>query len=329
MRNPNGYGSVIKLKGNRRRPFMVRKTRGWNDKGHPIYDIIGYYATRKEAMLALADYNTNPYDIAQANMTVAELYERWLIVKAPLLGKSSQRNLKSAFNVHAKSLYNFKYVNIRSFHIQEIINNCSAGSSVKSIIRNLFCHLDNFAFEIDLINKRYANLVKVQSEPPKTEKRIFTNDEIKQIKQNQNDIFDVFTLILLYTGLRISELINLKKENVNIKEWYFRAGVKTSAGKNRIIPIHSCLKPAFLKLYNSDNKQFFNFNHQTVRNKIKERYDHIPHEARHTVRTLLARKNSDKICIDRIMGHVSSNTGDSVYTHKTLEELRETIELLD
>lgn len=54
MRNPNGYGSVVKLSGNRRKPFFARKTVGFNDKGHPIYEPIGYYAERKEAMMALA-----------------------------------------------------------------------------------------------------------------------------------------------------------------------------------------------------------------------------------------------------------------------------------
>ena len=37
MKNPNGYGSVVKLSGNRRNPFAARKTKGWNDKGQPIY----------------------------------------------------------------------------------------------------------------------------------------------------------------------------------------------------------------------------------------------------------------------------------------------------
>ena len=46
MKNPNGYGSVVKLSGNRRKPYCARKTSGWNDKGYPIYSVIGYYANR-------------------------------------------------------------------------------------------------------------------------------------------------------------------------------------------------------------------------------------------------------------------------------------------
>ena len=49
MRNPNGYGSIIKLSGKRRKPFAVRVTIGWNNNGKQIYKYIGYYKTKQEA----------------------------------------------------------------------------------------------------------------------------------------------------------------------------------------------------------------------------------------------------------------------------------------
>jgi len=36
VKNPNGYGSVAKLSGNRRRPYVVKKTIGYDEKKHPI-----------------------------------------------------------------------------------------------------------------------------------------------------------------------------------------------------------------------------------------------------------------------------------------------------
>ena len=44
MRKPSGYGSVIKLKGNRRKPYQVRVTKGYDkDTGKQIYKYIGYF----------------------------------------------------------------------------------------------------------------------------------------------------------------------------------------------------------------------------------------------------------------------------------------------
>ena len=52
MRLPNGYGSVKKLSGNRRNPWIVTKTNGWEinpDTGKTIQKkiIIGYYPSRQ------------------------------------------------------------------------------------------------------------------------------------------------------------------------------------------------------------------------------------------------------------------------------------------
>ena len=51
MKLPNGFGSVFKLSGNRRNPYVARKTQGWEidpatGKSKQIFTIIGYYPQR-------------------------------------------------------------------------------------------------------------------------------------------------------------------------------------------------------------------------------------------------------------------------------------------
>jgi integrase len=55
---------------------------------------------------------------------------------------------------------------------------------------------------------------------------------------------------------------------------------------------------------------------------------HTVHETRHTFRTWLDRFGGNITCINKLMGHSSGDVGMKVYTHKTIEELRETIELI-
>jgi hypothetical protein len=76
MRNPNGYGTVAKLSGKRRRPYIVKKTVGWNEKRQPIYDIIGYAETREAGNIMLAEYNRDPWDVDRAKITLQQLFER-------------------------------------------------------------------------------------------------------------------------------------------------------------------------------------------------------------------------------------------------------------
>ena len=76
MRLPNGYGSVYKLSGNRRKPWAARKTVGFNDKGQPIYIYVGYYKTRGEALQGLAEYNGYNLFANPSTVTLRALYER-------------------------------------------------------------------------------------------------------------------------------------------------------------------------------------------------------------------------------------------------------------
>ncbi len=55
MRRPNGGGSIYKLSGNRRRPWTIRITTGWEGKKQK-YKMVGYYGTKEEAEMALLDF---------------------------------------------------------------------------------------------------------------------------------------------------------------------------------------------------------------------------------------------------------------------------------
>lgn len=60
MKLPNGFGTVYKLSGNRRNPYVAKKTKGWEidpktGKSKQLYTVVGYYSTRKEALTALAE----------------------------------------------------------------------------------------------------------------------------------------------------------------------------------------------------------------------------------------------------------------------------------
>jgi len=78
MKLPNGYGSVVKLSGQRRKPYAVRKSNGVDDRGYPIYNVIGYYETRELGLMALSEYNKNPYDLEKSKITLNELFTRYL-----------------------------------------------------------------------------------------------------------------------------------------------------------------------------------------------------------------------------------------------------------
>lgn len=349
MKNPNGYGSVVKLSGNRRKPFAVRKTTGWNEKGHPIYDTIGYCVTREEGNILLADYNKSPWDIDKAKITMIELFELWKEKKMPKEGKSNQSSLRSAFN-HCTKYQNMKYKEIKSYHMQDCIDGCGRGYSTQAAIKNLWGHLDRFAMELDIVSKCYSDLLTSDPIPDTTRDR-FSDKQIELLwkvyaktRTNQHEYSEVIVewidsvLIFIYSGFRISELLGLLNEKTDMIQGTFQGGVKTKAGKERIVPVHSLIKDMVQKRYDAGDEFLFGYNGKQMSNsqyyliwneimdklKIKK----TPHECRHTFESLLDSAGANRKCIDLMMGHKSKDTGNRVYNHKTLEELKSAIELI-
>jgi integrase len=193
--------------------------------------------------------------------------------------------------------------------------------------------------ELDVINKGYAELLT--SDPvPETSKEPFTEDEITRLWAIQGEPWVDSVLIFLYSGWRISELLGLKCADVDLDAGTMKGGVKTKAGKGRIVPIHSKIAEIVKRRYNEggeyllsyeNGKQVSTSQYYILWNAVMKRIgaEHTVHETRHTFRSKLDSAGANKSAIDKIMGHSGGGTGEKVYTHKTIQELKDAIELID
>ena len=337
MRLPNGYGSVVKLSGKRRRPYMVRGgVYGYDDRGYPQYDVVGYAETREQGLTMLAEYNRNPWDVEKAKITLKELFELWKEKKAPKLGTSNRQSLCSAFN-HCSKLLNKPYKVIRAYEMQETIDGCGKGYSTQAAIKNLWGHLDRFALELDVINRCYSELLTSDPVPP-TSKQPFTDQEVETVWGHQAEPWVDSVLVFLYSGWRISELLNLKKSAVDLEAGTMTGGTKTKAGKNRVVPIHSKIRPFVEARMEQPGEYLFSYAGKKCSESQYRVFwagfmsewgmEHTPHETRHTFRTRLGSAGADQKCCDLLMGHTSKDTGNRTYNHKTIEELKTAIELI-
>lgn len=67
--------------------------------------------------------------------------------------------------------------------------------------------------------------------------------------------------------------------------------------------------------------------YNNLMNKLQ--MQHNTHDGRKTLHSELDRLQANKVCINKIFGHKTGNVGDDTYTKKSIEELKETIELVD
>lgn len=148
MKLPNGYGSITKLKGNRRNPFLVRVTVGSSvdpDTGRLRLDrrVLGYFPNQAAARQALADYHSNP-DSLRPTVTFAEVFEEWSEEKFPGISRSGVSGYMAAFN-SLSSLHDRRFREIAPLEIQRAINGSGRGYASRKKMKGLVSQLYRFA----------------------------------------------------------------------------------------------------------------------------------------------------------------------------------------
>lgn len=348
MKLPNGFGSIQKLPGNRRNPYRVTKTIGWDEiTGKQIRKTIGYFESKVKALQELAIYNENPYDIDTRNITVEKLHQKWEDEKYPKIAYKTKQVYNMCWN-YCKDIKDMPFINIKLTHLQSIVDSMGNKWSAKKAFKNLWNQLFDYAIKNDINIKKYSTYIDIGKKTTKLERIPFEKWEIDKMWENidRMDYIDTI-LILIYTGLRINELLDIKIENVNIEEEYMRGGMKTLAGTNRIIPLHKKIIPLIRKYYdksveigckyliaNSLGNQMKYSNYRREKwDKMMEQLelnkDHKPHDTRHTFSTMMDRTPANKLCTKRILGHSSTDITEKVYTHKDIKDLIEAVNYLD
>lgn len=269
MKLPNGYGSVYKLSGNRRKPYIARVTAGWDaslESGKAVQNriTIGAYKTRKEALAALADYAANPYDLDAEGMTLAELYEKWTESYFPTLSSgSSVRTVSSAWK-YCHEISGMRVKDVRARHIKGVMENgyvvpetgakkgekVYATPAVKARIKSLFNLMLDFAVEYEIVDRNYARTFgsardgrndNADAEPAHV---AFTSGEMAALwGASERSEYAGWVVMQCYMGWRPQEMARLRLADVSIADGVVSGGMKTEAGRNRSVPIHHRIMP--------------------------------------------------------------------------------------
>ena len=339
MKLPNGYGSVFKLSGNRRRPWAARVTTGWTEDGKQIYRYLGYYKARAEAMQALAEYHRDP-SVLGKNPTLGEVADEWRqSVAYTKLADATRHGYEAAW-AHLSSLANTPIKEIRTSHLQAVIDRMVAqGLTYASChkVKVLASILMKRAMADDIIQQNYASLVTL---PQKEKKKVetFTDLEIRAITRlAETDVWAGTILIMIYTGMRVGELLTVRKSNVDMRHHLITGGIKTDAGKNRVVPISPKILGYVQYWYDQPGEHLITRDGQPISDDYYRKHLYYPaleragvrklspHKARHTFGTLLDRAGVSPKQIQELMGHADYSTTANIYTHPELESLRKAV----
>lgn len=334
MKLPNGFGSIVKLNGNRRKPYAVRR--------HGKY--LAYFATHDEALIYLADVNKQP-DIVGSELTFAEIYRLEMAEHTVKISPKTVNGYKSAYQ-HCKDLWSMKIKDIKVSDLQAVIVGCETGQPTQKKVRQIMHNVYRYAVKYQLISASadLSGYVDIDKLKRKYKKVPFNTRQLNRVKQiaDSHDVLAPWAkciVMMCYCGTRPSEFLAILKADVKLKSRYFVVrDSKTEAGRNRMVPISRkvigyyewWLAQDGRTLVAVDGKQvsYSRFLKLFYRVCDIARCKHKPHECRHTCATWLDDKGANKLSIKRILGHATTDITDGVYTHKSLAQLKKAIDLL-
>lgn len=355
MRLPNGFGQISEIKGqNLRKPFRAMVSDGKKPNGRPIVKPLkpeSYFETYKEAYEALLEYNKNPYDLSPT-LSVKEVYEKWSAEYfKTLTSDSSVRTITSAW-AYCGIIADMPFNTVRARHLKGVLTDgyrMNKGKKVlpsaasKARIKSLFNLLFDYAVEYELTDKNYARTFDISQdivdevEANHKGHLAFTADEMKTMWENINVPWVDLVLIQCYTGWRPQEIGLILRDDLDLENWTMIGGMKTDAGKDRIVPVHPRIRDLVMKyhdesakcgskyLFPCDGQKLTYEKYQGRFNKVIEALRlnpaHRPHDGRKQFVTAAKDAGMDEYAIKYIVGHKISDVTEKVYTQREVEWL--------
>ena len=267
-------------------------------------------------------------------ITLRQLFNEWLPIHSQSISSSAIKSYYVSFK-HISNIADMPITDIHFQHLQNVINSMHVkGLSYSSCkkVRTLLNQLLNYAIIKDYPITNYAQHLNLGPNKPTIKRRVFTRQQINKLWAIDTS-YSHMILILLYTGLRIGELLNLRKQDIHRRSSYLIVRhAKTKAGEGRIIPIHHRIMLLIEQLHINTSDYLFTISYTTFRKHFQDimkqlNCKHTIHDTRHTFASLL-----DSIAppntLRSLLGHKQGDITTRVYTHKTIHELRKAIELL-
>lgn len=233
-----------------------------------------------------------------------------------------------------------------------VVSLSESGLKARSINRKIIAIRSYYKFLVKRGYLRINPAAKLTSlKTPKNLPHFVRHDELTNLLDHYEftdafeDLRDKLILEILYgTGIRESELINLKESDVNFIDQQIK--VLGKRNKERIVPIAGTLASQ-IKHYLQKKKEWFGGNddfYLIVTNKGSKCYPMFiyrivkkylksfthadntsPHVLRHTFATHLLNKGADLNAVKDLLGH-QSLASTQIYTHNTLDKLKEIFE---
>ena len=305
----NGEGSVYK-RGN---AWMAARAIFRNGKRISITK--GGFKTKKAALEWLAI----PPKPTTDKVTFAQVYYEWSATHYSTITPKRKQILTAAYN-SCPQLHDEYWRDVGLVEMQAAVDALTDKYYPRKNMKALFAGMGEYAIITGYAEKSYAEYIKLPPEPI-PHKTPFTPAEAQKLWDCYNSTGNIYagaTLLMIYTGMRLGELLGLKAEDVHIEDGYMMGGIKTAESKAGEIIIIDKIKPLVQRLI--VDKAFTAMTDTTFRKHFDRLLEdlgiqpHTPHECRHSTASLLAEAGVQPAIIQSVMRHTRYSQS-AEYTH--------------
>lgn len=320
MKRANSTGCIRKLSGKRRRPWAVLITTGYTDEGKQIREYKGYFETKREASQYLDHLFLNP---DESDMTVAQAWEGW---QRAFQGTESTISAYRSGYKRLAGLYNMKLRDLTLPLMQSAVDQPPRTYSTAKTVKKVLSALLDYGFSHDACPASRRALLQYIVMPEQIQKdksvKRFTDEEIQDAIDSQC----VLAVVLIFTGLRLHELmgltlddIDLESQQIHVRKSKTPAGIRTVPVPDRLVPwIRRYIEAGSL----GRSKTWLEHNLWSG----YPLHGHVRHDCRHTYISILTEAGTDERLLKALCGHAGGVTAD-VYTHYTPERQLEAVNL--
>lgn len=337
-RLPNGFGTISHLSGKRRKPYVAKAPAVYiidedNQTGKYSRLIIGSAETWEKAYQLLLKYNETPYNLSKKNTTLKQVYDAWSKEHFEIVSDSSEKGYKAAFSI-LENYYDKPFCKLRAFDFENAAKESGKNAPTLKRYKTLINMLYKYAIKYEITTVDFSQAVDLSSlrnrNPNKKKKNIFTKKEIDTLWKSKDKRTVQIILIMIYSGVRIEELLSLTKEDVFLDRQVFEIGDSKTENGIRTVPIADKMLPFFKQFMKEKGKTnhlilnargtkfgYHNFRKNYWNPTMEELgMNHRPHETRHTCASLLADHKIEPRTIKKILGHSGAmDLTEKVYTH--------------
>lgn len=282
----NGQGTVCKLPNGK---YQAIVTLGYiTDESGKLHrkKRTKVFEKKKDAIAALPTLRSAappPPDIP-----IALLYDQYI-------HSDDYKNLSQSLRYRYRAAWDrwksIEYAGIATLTVADLENQIKSQSTSYGTAFEMSClmsHLYKLAIKQEIVPINKMSAVDLPYDRPQPKRLCWTDSEINAFWADlPGHPVTAYILIMCYAGLRYGELSTIKISDIHLSENYMVGGIKSAAGIDRQIPIHTRIKPLIAEFCLKNKSKLLHMSRANFRAQYYEAIERCgvrrlpPHTCRH------------------------------------------------